>query len=137
MPEQAIELQQQRRNRYKELEQELKESGEKQISVSDADSRLLMLRNHISEVAYNVQSTVDAKHNLLIDDKVTNENDSAAPPQVSEGLFFAGINLFKSHKGHLHRIFVLMPPVDIHMKNIKYLLNTFIFGNKLRIPVGL
>jgi len=23
------------------------------------------------------------------------------------------------------------------MKNIKYLLNTFIFGNKLRIPVGL
>jgi transposase len=75
---QAIELQQQRRNRYKELEQELKESGEKQISVSDADSRLLMLRNHISEVAYNVQSTVDAKHNLLIDYKVTNENDSGA-----------------------------------------------------------
>ena len=75
---QAIELQQQRKNRYKELEQELKESGQKQVSVSDADSRLLMLRNHISEVAYNVQSTVDAKHNLLIDYKVTNENDSAA-----------------------------------------------------------
>jgi transposase len=75
---QAIELQQQRKSRYKELEQQLKESGEKQISVSDADSRLLMLRNHISEVAYNVQSTVDAKHNLLIDYKVTNENDSGA-----------------------------------------------------------
>ena len=27
-------------------------------------------------------------------------------------------------------------PVDIHTKNIKHLLNTFIFGNKLRIPVG-
>ena len=75
---QSIELQQQRKNKYKELEQQLKESGEKQVSVSDADSRLLMLRNHISEVAYNVQSTVDSKHNLLIDYKVTNENDSAA-----------------------------------------------------------
>jgi len=75
---QAIQVQQKRKERYKQLEQELKESGEKQISVSDADSRLLMLRNHISEVAYNVQSTVDAKHNLLIDYKVTNENDSGA-----------------------------------------------------------
>jgi transposase len=75
---QAIELQQQRKSRYKELEQELKESGEKQISVSDADSRLLMIRNNISEVAYNAQSTVDSKHNLLIDYKVTNENDTHA-----------------------------------------------------------
>jgi len=76
--QQAIELQQQRKKGYKELVKQLKESGEKQISISDADSRLLMLRNHISEVAYNVQSTVDAKHNLLIDYKVTNQNDSAA-----------------------------------------------------------
>jgi hypothetical protein len=27
--------------------------------------------------------------------------------------------------------------LDIHTKNIKYLLNTFIFGNKLRSPAGL
>jgi transposase len=75
---QAIALHQQRKNRYKDFEQQLKESGEKQISVSDADSRMLMIRNNINEVAYNVQSTVDAKHNLLIDYKVTNQNDSAA-----------------------------------------------------------
>ena len=75
---QAIELQQQRKKGYTQLEKQLAESGQKQISLSDKDSRMLMLRNNISEVAYNVQSTVDAKNNILIDYKVTNENDSAA-----------------------------------------------------------
>src|SRR5674476_1682636 len=37
-----------------------------------------MVRNNITEVAYNVQSTVDAKHNIPIDYKVTNQNDSKA-----------------------------------------------------------
>ena len=37
-----------------------------------------MIRNNITEVAYNIQSTVDAKHNIPIDYKVTNENDSKA-----------------------------------------------------------
>ena len=37
-----------------------------------------MTRNNICEVAYNVQTVVDAKHNLLIDYKVTNNNDSRA-----------------------------------------------------------
>ena len=35
------------------------------------------------------------------------------------------------------RYFGYSRTVAIHMKNIKYLLNTFIFGNKLRIQVGL
>jgi transposase len=43
-----------------------------------AESRQIMLRNNITEVAYNVQTTVDAKHNIPIDYKVTNENDSKA-----------------------------------------------------------
>ena len=37
-----------------------------------------MLRNNITEVAYNVQSTVDSKNCIPIDYKVTNENDSKA-----------------------------------------------------------
>ena len=37
-----------------------------------------MIRNNITEVAYNVQTTVDAKNNIPIDYKVTNENDSKA-----------------------------------------------------------
>jgi len=42
------------------------------------ESRQIMVRNNITEVSYNVQSTVDAKNNIRIDYKVTNENDSKA-----------------------------------------------------------
>jgi transposase len=73
-----IKKQQERKEQYRDLEKQLKESGEKQISVSDPESRQIMLRNNISEVAYNVQTTVDSKNNIPIDYKVTNENDSKA-----------------------------------------------------------
>jgi hypothetical protein len=38
-------------------------TGVTQIS-SDPDSRQIMTRNNISEVAYTVQTTVDALHNI-------------------------------------------------------------------------
>lgn len=74
----GIKKQQQRQSEYKKLEQQLKESGQSQISTSDPDSRHLITRNNITEVAYNVQTTVDHKHYLPIDYKMTNENDSKA-----------------------------------------------------------
>lgn len=67
-----------RKDNYKKLEKQLKDSGEMQISVSDPESRQIMLRNNITEVAYNVQSTVDSKNCIPIDYKVTNQNDSKA-----------------------------------------------------------
>jgi transposase len=67
-----------RKNSYLQLEDKLKESGASQISLSDPESRQIMVRNNITEVSYNVQSTVDAKNNIPIDYKVTNENDSKA-----------------------------------------------------------
>ncbi len=66
------------RNKYLGFKKELEESGEVQISTSDPDSRQLITRNNITEVAYNVQATIDSKHNLAIDFKVTNQNDSKA-----------------------------------------------------------
>jgi len=73
-----IKKQQERKDNYRNIEKQLKESGEKQISISDPESRQIMIRNNITEVAYNIQSTVDAKHNIPIDYKVTNENDTKA-----------------------------------------------------------
>jgi len=70
--------QQQRKAGYLDLEDKLKESGEKQISITDPESRQIAIRGIITEVAYNVQTTVDAKNNIPIDYKVTNENDSKA-----------------------------------------------------------
>ena len=76
--EDEIKKQENRKAAYKELENKLKESGQPQISLSDSESRQIMIRNNITEVAYNVQTTVDDKNNIPIDYKVTNENDSKA-----------------------------------------------------------
>ena len=67
-----------RKDHYKKIEQELNESGEPQVSTSDPESRQIMVRNNITEVAYSVQTTVDAKNCIPIDYKVTNQNDSKA-----------------------------------------------------------
>lgn len=69
---------QSRKAHYHALEKQLEESAEVQVSTSDPDSRQLITRNNITEVAYNVQTTVDAKHCLPIDYQVTNQNDSKA-----------------------------------------------------------
>ncbi|TFH40249.1 MAG: IS1182 family transposase [ANME-2 cluster archaeon] len=76
--EDQIEKLKQRAEGYHAIENQLQESGEAQVSTSDPDSRQMIVRNNITEVAYNVQTTVDAKNNLLIDYKVTNSNDSKA-----------------------------------------------------------
>ncbi|MCK5451014.1 MAG: IS1182 family transposase, partial [Candidatus Omnitrophica bacterium] len=73
-----IKKQTERKDKYEQLEKQLEETGDVQISTSDPDSRQMITRNNITEVAYNVQSTVDAKNNIPIDYKVTDTNDSKA-----------------------------------------------------------
>jgi len=73
-----ITKQKQRKEGYKKLEQQLKESGQRQISTSDPDSRHQITRNNITEVSYSAQTTVDAKNNIPIDYKITNANDKKA-----------------------------------------------------------
>jgi transposase len=76
--EQEINKQLERKENYKQLEKQLEATGEAQISTSDPESRQMIIRNNITEVAYNVQSTDDSKHNILIDYDVTNNNDTRA-----------------------------------------------------------
>ncbi len=76
--EKEIKKQELRKEGYKQIEQQLKESGQPQVSTSDPESRQLITRNNITEVAYNVQTTVDDKHNLPFDYHVTNTNDAKA-----------------------------------------------------------
>jgi len=73
-----IQKQNQHKENYKQIEQQLKETGDTQVSTSDPESRQMITRNNITEVAYNVQTSVDAKHCLPIDYKVSNTNDSKA-----------------------------------------------------------
>lgn len=78
MIEAEIKKQSARKANYESLKEKLDSSDQEQISTSDPDSRQMITRNNITEVAYNIQSTTDAKHHIPIDFKVTNNNDSKA-----------------------------------------------------------
>lgn len=76
--QQEIDKQNSRKDKYNKLAEQIMETGQTQISTSDPDSRQMITRNNITEVAYNIQSTTDAKYYIPIDYKVTNQNDSKA-----------------------------------------------------------
>jgi len=62
------------RDEAKGLENQLDESGQSQISLTDPDSRSMPLAGGPrTQVAYNVQISVDGKHKLILDHEVTNE----------------------------------------------------------------
>lgn len=58
----------------KQLDNQIEESHETQISLTDPDARL-MKDGQKMDVCYNVQVTIDAKHKLMLDYEATNETD--------------------------------------------------------------
>ena len=76
--ESEIEKHKHRKKGYQQIQDQLDKTEENQVSTSDPESRQLITRNNITEVAYNVQTTVDSKNNIPIDYKVSNTNDSKA-----------------------------------------------------------
>jgi len=60
--------------KHERLAQELEESGERQISLTDPDAKLMKTARG-SEVSYNVQTVVDSKLKLLVTYMVTNEGN--------------------------------------------------------------
>jgi transposase len=83
------------KTQYKTIENQLEETGEKQVSTSDPESRQLVIRGVVTEVCYNIQSTVDEKHKLPIDYQVTNNNDKKAmTSMVENAIEIVGNNTF-------------------------------------------
>jgi transposase len=68
-----IEILQQRKAKYQALKQELKESGAKQVSLTDRDARSMVMHHGSTEVGYNVQTAVDEQHQLIVEHEVTND----------------------------------------------------------------
>ncbi len=68
-----IETLQQRKAKYQALKQELKESGAKQVSLTDRDARSMVMHHGSTEVGYNVQTAVDEQHQLIVEHEVTND----------------------------------------------------------------
>jgi transposase len=72
--EQQLELVKQRQEKKKEALKELRESGQKQISTVDPDSKRMKAGDG-TVVGYNVQATVEAEEKLIIDIEVTNNGN--------------------------------------------------------------
>ena len=53
-------------------------------TVTDPESRALILHRNIVEVSYNTQSAVDSKHKLLIHYEATNKDDFKALFQAAQ-----------------------------------------------------
>lgn len=66
----------QRKAKYEQLQEQLENTDQLQISTSDPDARALPLKMSIVEVAYNNQIAVDDKHYLIADFEITNVADS-------------------------------------------------------------
>ena len=57
---------QQRKEQYEAYKKRLDESGENELSTVDPDARLMGNNRGGVDVAYNVQSAVDAKHHIIV-----------------------------------------------------------------------
>ena len=71
----------QQQTKYRAIQKQLDNdasSENPQRSISDPDSRHQIVWGTVTEVCYTAQTTVDAKHKLLIDYKLTNQNDKKA-----------------------------------------------------------
>jgi len=67
-----IELLKSQKTNLEEAKMELEEKGDKYVSLTDADCRLIKDRHGI-EPAYRMQASVDSKHSLIVDYEITND----------------------------------------------------------------
>ncbi len=66
-----IEKMKSRREKYEGLKERMSRTGESEISLTDEDSRAMKYGQGI-DICYNVQTTVDSKHHIIVDYDVTN-----------------------------------------------------------------
>jgi transposase len=74
--EETIKYLKDKQNEYQKLQEQLENSGDTQICLTDPDSRMMKTVGGGRDVCYNVQVAVDAEHNMIVEYDITNrEND--------------------------------------------------------------
>ena len=76
--ETKIAYQESKKERFRNIEKKLQESGESQISLTDPDARSVILHRNIINVGYNVQAGCDARHKLFVNNDTGSVNDTHA-----------------------------------------------------------
>ena len=67
-----------KKEKYISLKQQMHTEQSKQVSTTDADTRLMQGPDGGTLIGYNIQCTNDTKHSLIVDFAVTNEGDRHA-----------------------------------------------------------
>jgi len=76
--EHKIAYQKAKKENYKNIEKQLHQSGESQISLSDPDARSVVLHRNIVNVGYCVQAGCDEKYKLFVNNDTGTVNDTNA-----------------------------------------------------------
>ena len=64
------------KQRYEQAQNQMKATGQKEVSLTDPDSRLMRVDSQRLEVGYNIQTSVDSKQHLIVDyDVINNSTD--------------------------------------------------------------
>ena len=65
-----------KKQQYEQIQSQMKQTGQKEVSLVDPDSRLMRVDSQRLDVCYNVQTSVDAKKHLIVDyDVINNSTD--------------------------------------------------------------
>ena len=79
-----IKKKKEQRKKYKGIAKQITTSGGDQVSTTDPDARSMILHGTVVEVAYNIQTAVDAQHSLITTFDATNQNDRKALLNMSK-----------------------------------------------------
>ena len=65
-----------KKQQYKQVQNQMKQTGQKEVSLVDPDSRLMRVDSQRLDVCYNIQTSVDAKKHLIVNyDVINNSTD--------------------------------------------------------------
>jgi len=139
-----IATQKTRKADYKNIEKELQESGESQISTTDPDARAVVLHRNIVNVGYNIQAGCDGKHKLFINNDTGSVNDThALSPMAIDAKELLGVDKMNciTDKGYTTAVQIdtciknniatySSPKEHSSQKNGLYNMNTFVYDAK-------
>jgi len=66
------------KEKYEKIEEDLEQSGESQISLTDKDAKSVVLHRNIVNVGYNIQAASDSKYKLFVTNDTGDVNDTQA-----------------------------------------------------------
>ncbi len=91
------------KERYAQMLTQLEQSGQSQISLTDADARLMKKStSKDSIVGYYIQSAVDAGHHLIVDIEATTQGNDQGQPSQNPATHHIGLFRLPKHRhGHV------------------------------------